>query len=359
MRHLSLAQRILLESSQRVFNAERQFPAVTAVAHPTDWNAVVDQACVAGAASMVYAALQPYSELVPEHAWRELRAQATAEEVCRDLVITPALDHTLQIANSAGYRPVVIKGAALASTVYPEPAFRTFSDIDLLLPCNEAKAIWILLRDHGYELDGHDCPADHHLPALLTPTEHMSVEIHRQLLDKPHALSIDMQLLLSRATSFSPGGFEACRLSNEDELLLACLHLSFAHRYRRHVFRNLTDILGITTVYRESLDWAYVVEAAHDFHAAGAIFWPLHAAQTLLGAPVPGSLLEHLRPSQVIRGLVGAFAGPAYMLSADTRRYHSPLQQFAVLASLYHPCSAREFAAAIMSGTRSALRYAR
>jgi len=48
--------------------------------------------------------------------------------------LQPNLAFIVQTLRDAAIEPVVLKGASLAYTAYPQPEYRTLSDIDLLVP---------------------------------------------------------------------------------------------------------------------------------------------------------------------------------------------------------------------------------
>jgi hypothetical protein len=66
--------------------------------------------------------------------------------------------------------------------------------------------------------------------------------------------------------------------------------------------------------------------------------------------------MYELSSSRPLQWLLKAGAGPEWIAGADTRRFHSPLRQIAMLGSLYVGRPSHEFMAAAMNGARSVLR---
>ena len=85
----------------------------------------------------------------------------------------------------AGIGHVFLKGATLASTVYPEPALRPLRDLDILVEETRAVEAQGLLGEMGYHpLPGRSAkPKGGHyqLPALQHPGTMVAVEVHRSL----------------------------------------------------------------------------------------------------------------------------------------------------------------------------------
>ena len=63
--------------------------------------------------------------------------------------------------------PLVIKGAALCHTTYPDPALRPMRDIDLLFRRSEVDHAQALMREAGFLQSNTPIPKNHyHLPSL-------------------------------------------------------------------------------------------------------------------------------------------------------------------------------------------------
>ena len=84
-----------------------------------------------------------------------------------------------------GIRGVALKGAAeLLDPVFPEPAFRFLSDIDILVPEGDIERAAARLRALGAmptEISDVDRGSHHHLEPLLHPDWPVPVELHRSL----------------------------------------------------------------------------------------------------------------------------------------------------------------------------------
>jgi hypothetical protein len=308
---LALEQRIIVDSIRRAVD-----PACSVSRGlPVDWEAALELAWGQGLAPLVYSGLSSTDLPVPDGVQAVLRAGYQGASVRTEVWVEPTLRRALEALGAAGLEPVVLKGCALAYLAYPEPAHRTLSDVDLLLPPDQLGRASDVLLGLGFWLDGADPQPTHHLRPHHAPGGWPSVELHHHVLPEPNPYAIDAAQLSARSLVERVAGVEARVLAPTDALLLACVHLSFAHRYRWFPLRNLTDILAITTRWTDGLDWASFLETVRHARAAGAVYWPLRFAARWLRAPIPEHVLSGLAPPAAIRELMAAVAEPRYVMN--------------------------------------------
>lgn len=171
-------------------------------------------------------------------------------------VLTLFRNHQLQ--------PLLIKGAALAYSLYPEPWLRPMRDMDILLPPSEVDSAQAVLREAGFTQAGTPIPADHfHLPSLHKTVEdtHFCIELHRGLYPNcpPYYPSVDVHHLLRTAKPIAIGDIPALTLSNEETL-----HYLYQHGFRMpltyepYKLINGADLIGFTEYFFDTLDWSYI-----------------------------------------------------------------------------------------------------
>jgi hypothetical protein len=237
-------------------------------------------------------------------------AEAAPPEVLRDLERThyaQSLYNTRALADlarvvgafrAAGLRPVVLKGAALAASRYPQIAHRAISDLDLLLPVDEIDRADRLLRGLGYR---QTCPpgwekfyAEHHHGApYLPPRGHPRLEIHVGLLDRRRRQQPDLERMLERAVELPCGATSAWALAPEDQLIHAALHLAVSGRF----LRGMKDLADIDLLLRspESLDLGRILAGAGRPGIGRALHYALALANDLFGTPLDPRLAAALR----------------------------------------------------------------
>jgi hypothetical protein len=121
----------------------------TSVGMPaTEWL----RACVLhAAAGLVYNRLDrfPLDNEWPGEVRDEL-ARVGREEAARELVLQREIRAVLAALGREGVSPVLLKGTALAYTVYEEPAFRPRNDTDLLVPREQVEIVRRVMARLGY-----------------------------------------------------------------------------------------------------------------------------------------------------------------------------------------------------------------
>jgi len=119
---------------------------------------------------------------LPDRIRAELRAQRDAA-VLWHAVRTRDLDEVIGGLSAAGIPHMLLKGSALALTLYERPWHRAAGDTDILVPHERAPEAQAVLVELGYaEEDRWDeC---HHLP-YLRKGDHPAVEVHHDSLYAP------------------------------------------------------------------------------------------------------------------------------------------------------------------------------
>ena len=92
---------------------------------------------------------------VPEAVQLELKGRFLANAL-RNQLLAEELARLLSLLEEAGIRVIPLKGVALAQSLYRDPAARVCSDIDILVPKEDAARTIDLLLAAGYETDFDD-----------------------------------------------------------------------------------------------------------------------------------------------------------------------------------------------------------
>lgn len=214
------------------------------------------------------------------------------------------LERLIARLNLNGIEPVILKGAALAETIYEDPALRPYSDIDLLIKEEDWPLFRSALRELGFEPQGRDCPT---LPYRLTTSD-----MHDHWFSfrdskgpmieckfDPLELGLRMKTLdtvWERTVEFNVGLSRARKLSINDELVMLCVHLN-RHGYRRLIW--LVDIVKFVDANKDVIDWDRVYKTARAEKVLPSVFYTLKYVNELLGGDVPNDVLWSLRPSRI------------------------------------------------------------
>jgi hypothetical protein len=202
----------------------------------------------------------------------------------------------------AGLRALLVKGAALALTVYPDPAARPMRDLDLLVrPEDEARAVAALVARGGR---AHAPGGRAHSAALLGETQIMLplgalqvlVEVHATL-DKIAPRPIDLDAIFSRAAP-APGLPALLVPAPEDHALLLALHAAVSG------FAHPIAFLDLELLLRRGLDARVLAERARDFGLRAAMFATLSIMRDLGAASLTPDLLARFDPGPARRALL-------------------------------------------------------
>lgn len=231
----------------------------------------------------------------------------------RALFIASTRRRVIDALLAEGIPAMLLKGAALVDTVYPDPAQREMLDLDVLVAPDRLDAASAALAPLGYSphlTNGRtDWAAEqttavrvrvdpHHGPALVGREQLLAVELHRHIAIAGEGTRFEIDDLWRRARPSASGGH--LLPSPEDLLLHVCLHftrnrLGGSYR-RRHTGGALGQICDIARIVEyERIDWPGLLAAARSYHLEARIFLGLFAARELR-VPVPHDALAELQP---------------------------------------------------------------
>jgi hypothetical protein len=225
----------------------------------------------------------------------------------RSMFITEARRRVVDALAAADVPALLLKGAALVETVYPDPAQREMLDLDILVPPDRIARATQALAPLGYRpspaLDtapqtSLQLEPDLHGPALVGEQHLVAVELHHHITIRGEGGHFELDDMWERARP-SPLGPHLLP-SPEDLLLHVSLHFTrnrLGGSYRRRntggALAQISDIARI--VERESVRWETVTQSASAYKLDARVFLALFAARDL-GVPVPDGVLTELRP---------------------------------------------------------------
>jgi hypothetical protein len=254
-------------------------------------------------------------------AWRCLRIRGRRERVPdrvraglaaahegdaeRGVRVMEELATVLGYLAAEGIRVILLKGVALVTSVYEDPALRPMDDIDLLVGERDVARADRLLRSVGYEPLARKADprvqarmiATHHTYPPLVGRRGIPVELHRDLVGANNPFRHDLTGMWSRGRRLSSA--EDCSLlpSLEDLFLHLCINFYGDRLYSsRKALGQLCDI-SETARGPGALDWDFVREEALRVGLDSAVFLALFACAEVLGRVGPPDLLTTLRPS--------------------------------------------------------------
>jgi len=310
---------------------------------PLQWEELAETAWRHGVASLLFRNLQALGapqSVIPGrlHLLRQCYVRAAFRTQMHYAAIAEILDRSA----AAGLEIVLLKGAALARTIYHDPMLRPFADIDLLARekrVGDAKQLLVAL---GYEIapdllsEKFNRKYHNNLPLVRRAPQPIHLELHWRLSDAFSLTAFDHEALFARAPRVSIAEGVAQVLAPEDQFVYLAAHLD-NHGYlnRLIVDRNASGefslhelsgnrLIWFTDLHELSslgIDWTKVLDAACAAHASEALAVSLRLLRSLLGTPIPERVLEQL-PLPEVRWperKVGKYVfGLAAKLSSDS-----------------------------------------
>jgi Uncharacterised nucleotidyltransferase len=192
-----------------------------------------------------------------------------------------------QALEEAGVDMVLLKGPALAHTVYPDPSWRPFADLDFLVQGRDFHRACEVLAERGFRRGlpeprpGFDVRFGK--AAELTGQDGLTIDLHRTLVVGPFGLWIDLDELVAHTAPLTVGGREIRRLDDSSLFLHACVHASLG--WWPPLLMPVRDVAQVATHAR--IDWDLAAERARRWRLAAVVRHALEGASTTLGFVVP------------------------------------------------------------------------
>jgi hypothetical protein len=301
---LPLETLLILSCVRRDLDAER---IQNLVKSGPDWHVILRGVERWSLAPLVYTSLRQADPTgqVPDPVAERLR-HLYRRQTAYWIVQREVLRDTLQQFSNANVPVIVLKGAALATLVYPSPALRPTRKIDLLVRQRDAARVEALLKSmRGAPASPAAAEAgagpDRH-PGLGHPGRRrmslLDVRTHiltlRGRADRLPAAHVRIENFWERARPAQVESVAALVFSPEDLLLHIALDLAFAGRFVGHA-RALCDIGQMCGRYGAAIDWGQIIAEARAYQAVKPLYYALRWARELVGAGVSSQVLAELR----------------------------------------------------------------
>jgi hypothetical protein len=297
-----------------------------------DWDFFLDQGLRHGLLPLAHDRLRRLDgDPVPPKVMSELEAEyysSVRSYMCLEVFRA----EVVAAFREAGIQPIVLKGGALASTVYANPGLRPMGDLDLLVPAETMERAGAALSAIGYHLTrGLSARMEAFQAHLGGGLEWMrddrlglsNIDLQHDLVGSDicrHAFPIEHEALWAAARPLDAGGVQALQLSAEDMLIHLCLHPPMHHGYAVPL-RAYVDIDWLVASERSDQFWRRLIERARRFRTQIPVYWGLCCAQDLLGTLVPSWALAALAPGALRQRLL------AWLAPLDGERVWAGLEQ--------------------------------
>jgi hypothetical protein len=302
--HSILAEedRFLLAAARLRMDSEETGGLRRLLGRDLPWERIVPAATRLGLAPLVYRNLgrEGLREGVPPAALTALSRGAHGA-ACLMAIQMDGLGRIVASLRRRGIDPILLKGAALAVTLYDQPALRPMQDLDLLVHPDEVAPALEALEEMGLrgiptQRGARFYDSHHHAVPMIDRSGRLIVEIHRGLIPPPgEGVRLELGPLLKRAVEVERDGRVFRVLSVEDQVLHAALHLAYTDRFLGRL-RDLLDVHALVGSTRH-LDWGTVLESARSWEVSRSLFSTMDLARRLLSTAVPQEVLSELSRS--------------------------------------------------------------
>jgi len=245
---------------------------------------------------------------------RETLRQSYRVSGLNNVLLFHELGEGLRALAAADLPVVVLKGAALADTVYDNAAVRPMCDVDLLVRRAELAAAQRVFEGLGFGLARAETHpgalAEHENEVVLSKPGPIAafVDLHWSLFDSPYyQQQIAMDWFWDTAQPVRVADVPTRILGPEAQIIHLCGHLGLHHA--SHGLLWWHDIAQVLVCYRDRIDWPALLQQTERNELVLPVRDVLTRAAEDWKAPVPASVLERLRSTQPSRAERQAAAG--------------------------------------------------
>lgn len=234
-----------------------------------NWAALLPFARKHGMTGLLYKAVQNHASAnLPPTVLATLRETYLNTRLSHRLAYEE-LGALLDVFGRAGIPLVVLKGAVLAQTLYPDPALRPFGDLDLLIHPEDQTRAEEILRARGCDVpeemqEGADSALWGQQTFFRAGNHPARVELHWHLFVSPYyRRRAQLDWFWAQRAAFSLKEREAFGFDPTAQLLHLSGHYTLHHSDPRLIWQY--DLALLLTRWADQLDWDRVVQAARSF----------------------------------------------------------------------------------------------
>ncbi len=265
--------------------------------------------------------------------WPELRHALQADQfvaVAEWELHAETLRQLAAALQQAGVTAVLLKGAALALTVYPQPIWRTMADLDLWVQGEEMAAAVTAVADLGFVVREQTAR-----PLALQQLNQGELQMHRsdwaQGMVELHwspflgwwlrrVANVDQTAVWARKEKLKApmlaGAFY--QMAPEDMVIHLALHTAVNHQLSMKALQALLDVALVAQAC--AVSWPVVAQRAKQWRVATAVYLVLSLLQQLIGVDGVEEALRILRPSRLRRWLLTRIVSPQSLLDGHDVR---------------------------------------
>lgn len=206
-----------------------------------------------------------------------------------------------------GIETLLVKGPALATRCYGDPAMRQYGDLDLILRHNDIHRSTQAMIALGYQpkvpleaIEAGKLPGEY---VFLQPDTKILVEFHTEHTFRYHPQRVPIDKLFQRKTCVEFDGRGVPVLSVEDEVVLICIH-GAKHLWQRLMW--VADVAALVT--NQELNWERAIAAGSEVGAGRMLRLGLALATKALQFQMSDAVERCLAADPVVTDLAAQIA---------------------------------------------------
>ena len=255
-----------------------------------DWCALLDLIENHSVSGLVARRLSRLDSPVIPATFRETLSSRVRAQQLFTLSMTAELFRILPSFSDARLNVALIKGPALSLLAYGEPALRSYSDLDLLVPDRDILKAVTCMRHLGFQSQTPEAillsgkiPGEYVFRKPGTP---VIVELHSERSFRYYPRGMPIDQLFARSETAQLDGRPVPVLCLLDELLLTCIH-GAKDFWARLMW--VSDVAALLNRHPE-LDWVRCRQAAAQAGAERMLRVAVQLASNVLKSKVPEAL---------------------------------------------------------------------
>ena len=210
----------------------------------------------------------------------------------RNCVLTEELLHLLSVFDEHRISAIPFKGPTLAAIAYGDISLRQFGDLDFLIHERDLLTVESLLLSRGYRLYAGDVGVSQPTweRTYVRIENEISVDLHWDVMPWFFPFPCGFEQLWKRRKTMSLAGQTVYGLSDEDLLLILCVHGS---KHYWSCLEWICDVAELTCANQE-MNWGWLVDQAVILRSRRTLFLGLRLARDLLDATLPKEVLGYI-----------------------------------------------------------------
>ena len=270
-----------------------------------NWHALLQHAERHGVRPMLRKSLRLVCwDVVPHVTQLELES-FVQKNLQKNLFLMGELLQLLRAFQQSGIRVATFKGPVLAELVYGDLSVREFGDLDIMVHQSDLRKAEDILYAFGYVAQFPDRDyrstflSYHGQYAFCHSQTRFWVDLHWELWGKGMAFPVQSAEVWSKLRQVTISSRTVLTLANDDLVLFLAAHGT------KEGWRRLVWVSDFAELLRkcQNIDWAEIVDRAHQSHSLRSLLLAIDLASTLLDAPAPANVLDSARSNSAVQAL--------------------------------------------------------